>query len=135
MDTLELLKSFIAPGGRLLLTVPLEGHLLKLTSSEMDQDHHLFCWNPTTMRNLLEICGYTFKNVTVRSAAAEHRLESLALFSWVLFKLSVRVAGVLLRRREMTVIAAPRCGGLKLTPDNASYKYMFRDQHDEDLRK
>jgi hypothetical protein len=53
------------------LTVPVQGHLLKLTPLEKDIDHHLFCWTPTTMRNLLKVAGLKCEHFVVRTAAAE----------------------------------------------------------------
>ncbi len=55
--TLQLLKSLLAAGGRLILTVPVEGHLLYMRSAENDIDRHLYCWNPATIRNLLDVAG------------------------------------------------------------------------------
>jgi len=107
IKTLELLRNFLSPNGTLVLTVPLEGHLLKLKRSEVDCDHHLFCWNPTTMRNLLAASGYRMKELVIRRAACESRLRRLDLISWRLFRLGVWVCGLVLRRREMSVIAEP----------------------------
>jgi SAM-dependent methyltransferase len=105
ITTLELLRSFLAPGGRLILTVPVEGHLFALRPAERDIDHHLYCWNPTTARNLLEVAGYKVGNIEVRSAACEDRAQILSRFSWRAFKLAVWTAGILLRRYEMTCVA------------------------------
>lgn len=105
ITTLELLKSLLAPGGRLILTVPVEGHLLSLRPAERDIDHHLYCWNPTTARNLLEVAGFKLRNVVVRWAACEDRAEPFARMSWRVFKVAVWTAGIVLRRSEMTCIA------------------------------
>jgi SAM-dependent methyltransferase len=102
---LELFKSLLAPGGKLILTVPVEGHLTVLRPMESDIDHHLYCWNPTTIRNVLDAAGFRVKDVVVRSAAAEDRVEPLARISWRAFKLATQMAGVILRRYEMTSVA------------------------------
>jgi SAM-dependent methyltransferase len=105
VETLQLLQSLLAPKGRLILTVPIQGHLLKLTPLQNDIDHHLFCWTPTTMRNLLLLAGLICKHIVVRTAAAEDRVEPLAHVSWRLFKVGVWIAGRITRRREMTCVA------------------------------
>ncbi len=105
--TLELLRSFLAPGGRLILTVPVEGHLRSLRPAEEDIDRHLYCWNPTTIRNLLDVAGFRLRNITVRWAACENRAEPFTRVSWRVFKAAVWTAGTILRRCEMTCIAEP----------------------------
>ena len=108
LETLAVLKSLLAPQGKLLLTVPLEGHLMKLVPRDRDIDRHLFCWSPTTMRNLLAVAAFTPRSIVVRTAACEDTVEPLARISWTLFKLGVWSAGTILRRREMMCVAEPR---------------------------
>lgn len=105
LDTLELLKSLLTPRGKLILTVPVQGHLLKLTPLEKENDHHIFCWNPDTMRNLLLVAGFDPKYVVVRTAARENLLAPMARISWWVFRMGAWTAGVVLRRREMTVVS------------------------------
>lgn len=105
LDTLRLLKSLLAPRGKLILTVPLEGHLLDLKEMSQDIDHHLYCWNPTTMRNLMYVSGFQLEKLVVRSAAYEDRLEPVSRLSWGIFRLGVWLAGAYVRRREMMCVA------------------------------
>jgi len=92
LDTLQLLRSLLTPNGKLILTVPVQGHLLKLTPIDQETDHHLYCWSPTTMRNLLHAAGFETQQIVLRSAAAEDRIEPLARLSWQLFKTGVWAA-------------------------------------------
>jgi SAM-dependent methyltransferase len=105
LATLEFLKSLLRPGGRLIVTVPVEGHILALRPIERDTDHHLYCWSPTTFRNLLEAAGLRCESAVVRSAACEDRAEPFARISWKAFKFVTWAAGIVLRRREMTCVA------------------------------
>jgi SAM-dependent methyltransferase len=107
LQTLQLLKSLLVSDGKLVLTVPVQGHLLRLTPLDHEIDHHLYCWTPTTMRNLLLAAGFRPKEVVVRSAALEDRVEPLARVSWQLFKFGTWAAGVMLRRKEMNTLAEP----------------------------
>ncbi len=104
-DTLCLLGELLRPNGRLILTVPLEGHRRALIPHDRDPDHHLYCWNPTTLRNLIAVAGFRVTEMSCRIAAREDVFAPIAGYSWPLFEFAVRAAGMLLRRGEITCVA------------------------------
>lgn len=108
LEVLRLLYELMSQSGKLILTVPREGHQRKLVTKERDPDHHLFCWNPTTLRNLVEEAGFSVVEIRFRTAAREDIFAPMARYSWRLFAFAVWNAGVLLRRGEMTCIAAAK---------------------------
>lgn len=108
LDTLRLLRDLLKPNGRLILTVPLEGHKRGLIPRDRDPDHHLYCWTPTTLRNLIAAAGFSVAEVRRRSGAREDVFAPIAGLSWPLFELAVRAAGLLLGRGELTLLAGPQ---------------------------
>lgn len=119
LATLSLLRGLLVPGGRLILTVPLEGHQRVLIDKSRDPDHHLYCWNPTTLRNLVECTDFGVHSITRRTAAREDLFAPLA-WSPALFRLAVWCAGTALRRGELTCLAVaadPSPGGVYI-PSN-----------------
>ena len=107
LDTLRLLHELLKSNGRLILTVPLEGNKRALIPDDRDPDHHLYCWNPTTLRNLLSAAGFNAAEMCRRSAAREDVFAPIARHSWPLFQFAVLAAGMLLRRGELTFVAVP----------------------------
>jgi SAM-dependent methyltransferase len=108
LDTLRLLGELLRPNGRLILTVPLEGHRRTLIPHDRDPDHHLYCWNPTTLRNLVEEADFSVVEICCRIAAREDIFAPMMRYSWPLFELAAWSAGMILRRGEMTCIAVAR---------------------------
>ena len=108
LDTLRLLHDLLKPNGRLILTVPLEGNRRALIPDDRDPDHHLYCWNPTTLRNLVGVAGFSAAEVSRRIAAREDVFARIAGHSWPVFQFAVRAAGMLLRRGELTIVAVPQ---------------------------
>jgi len=107
VSTLTLLRDLLAPGGRLLLTIPLESGAQRLQPLALDMDHHLYCWNPTTMRNLLAHSGLALRRSSIRTAAREDLAQPLARFSWTAFTALTWIFGRLLQRRELTCVCEP----------------------------
>lgn len=68
----------LAPGGLLVLCVPVENPRAMPVANDLD--HHLFGWNPRNMRNLLEHCGWRHIQVGLEHYGARRRL--LPLFRW-----------------------------------------------------
>jgi len=108
LEVLRLLHELVSQSGKLILTVPREGHQRRLVAKERDPDHHLYCWNPTTLRNLIEEAGFSVVEIRFRTAAREDIFAPMARYSWRLFELAVWNAGVILRRGEMTCIAVAK---------------------------
>jgi SAM-dependent methyltransferase len=98
------MRELLAQRGRLLLTIPLEASDRRLREVPLDLDHHLYCWNPTTMRNLLAHSGLSLRTWMVRTAARENLLQPLARFSWRAFATATWILGSLLQRRELTCV-------------------------------
>ena len=106
LDTLQRLRELLSPQGKLILTVPLEGQARRVKPKNQDPDHHLYCWNPTTLRNLVECAGFATRDIQVRIAARQDIFAPVAHYSWTAFTLLVWGAGMILRRGEVTIVAA-----------------------------
>jgi hypothetical protein len=105
--TLCVLRELLANEGRLILTVPLEGHTRALIDKEQ---------GPRSSPLLLEVHdaaesgrdrGIRIVNLSIRWAAREDVFAPIAAYSWQLFETAVWAAGVALRRAEITCVAVP----------------------------
>lgn len=106
--TLHQLKSFIAPGGSLLLILPVEKtdrYVRRLPSPDIN--NHLFAWGPQHIVNLLrvaELSPVRHRFYWYSMQAKLHRLSSLT----PAYSALVSLAGFLRRQRELAVWAVPR---------------------------
>jgi hypothetical protein len=54
--TLKAIIPHISSGGELVIVLPVESGTAPVRSSDID--HHLYCWNPQTISNLVKMVGY-----------------------------------------------------------------------------
>jgi ubiquinone/menaquinone biosynthesis C-methylase UbiE len=106
LATLVELRQRITNGGRLVLVVPCEdSHEAPV---EQELDHHLYCWNPRTLTNLLQRAGYRAQRVGHESFGAKRKLMPLyRLMRGTTYAQAVRMVGRLFRFRELVVEARP----------------------------
>ena len=52
------MRRLLKPDGRLLLWVPFEDEWRHRRFERGEQNHHLYSWNPQTLGNLVEACGF-----------------------------------------------------------------------------
>lgn len=56
--TLETLRGWLAPGGRMLIFVPWERERSHRRFRPNDSNHHLYTWSPQSLGNLVQDCGF-----------------------------------------------------------------------------
>lgn len=57
------MRRLLKPAGRLLLWVPFEDEPRHRRFTHGEKNHHLYSWNPQTLGNLLEQCGFRARDV------------------------------------------------------------------------
>ena len=71
------LSALLKPNGDLLLIVPLEAPVRKV--SQDDRNHHLFSWNVQTLTGLLLACRYSVRSCEVRRYGFDRFAAELAI--------------------------------------------------------
>jgi SAM-dependent methyltransferase len=99
----ELLRA-LNSGGRLILVLPCEN--MKDFPSQSDLDHHLYCWNPRTIGNLLVKAGFKVVRIHFEYFGARRRLLPLyRLMGGRAYAQSVRLVGRIFRFKELVIEA------------------------------
>lgn len=103
---LEQLRGRLTNSGRLILVLPCErGTAMPVVH---DLDHHLYCWNPRTISNLLSASGFSVTDIRFEYYGARRRLLPVCRFCGGLtYAKSVRLVGRIFRFRELVVEAVP----------------------------
>lgn len=106
LSTLHALRERILAGGRLVVVVPCEN--VNLAATEDDLDHHLYCWNPRTLTNLLKRAGYQILRVRHETFGAKRKM--MLIYHWMggkAYAHAVRIVGRMFHFRELVVEARP----------------------------
>ena len=56
--TLDALRQWLTPAGRLVVYVPWERERSHARFRQGEPNHHLYTWSPQSLGNLVEDCGY-----------------------------------------------------------------------------
>jgi SAM-dependent methyltransferase len=102
-DMLETMRSKLKPGRDLILVIPHERH--GRAALTMDFNQHLYCWNFTTINNLLISCGYKIKSNRYHRGAAYNKLLFLYKINFTLYKIATNIASYLFGIKEIEVVA------------------------------
>ena len=102
-EMLETIKAKLKTGRYLILVIPHERH--GRASLTMDFNQHLYCWNFTTINNLLITCGYTIKSNRYHRGAAYNRLLFLYKINYTLYKIATVIAAYAFGIKEIEVVA------------------------------
>lgn len=99
----ELLRTLNA-GGRLILVLPCEN--MKDFPSATDLDHHLYCWSPRTIGNLLKKAGFKVVRIHFEYFGAKRKLLPLyRIMGGRAYAHAVRFVGRVFRCKELVVEA------------------------------
>ncbi|HEU4684708.1 MAG TPA: class I SAM-dependent methyltransferase [Nitrospira sp.] len=102
--TLRRILDLLKPGGELIVAVPCEN--MRLFPSEEDLDHHLYCWSPRTLGNLIQRAGYRVGRIYFEYYAGKRRLLPLYRFlGGNVYAGAVRAAGRLFNCKELVIRA------------------------------
>lgn len=105
LSILQELRQRLTGEGKLILVVPCEH--MDLSPSRDDLDHHLFCWNPRTLSNLLVRAGYVIEGIRNEYFGAKRKLLPVfRAFGGRYYARSVQAVGRFLRCKELVVEAS-----------------------------
>ena len=100
--TLKQIHHALKPDGRLILVVPCE-NMMALPNEE-DLDHHMYCWSPRTLGNLVERAGYRVARTYFEYFGAKQRLLPLYRFmGGNAYARAVRLVGRIFRFKELVI--------------------------------
>ncbi|NND01344.1 MAG: class I SAM-dependent methyltransferase [Acidimicrobiia bacterium] len=106
-QVLDYLSATLAPGGRLLLILPVESrprHMRRLPEKDVNQ--HLFNWKLNHIANLLRVCGMEVESFTYQWYSMQRILRFMPdRFGVRAYHSAVALAGRLRRQSEMVVWA------------------------------
>ena len=104
LATLRELLQALKPTGKLILVLPCEN--MKDLPSETDIDHHLYCWSPRTVGNLMEKAGYKVDRIHFEYFGAKRKLLPLyRLIDGQAYAHAVRLVGRIFSFKELVVEA------------------------------
>ena len=105
LNTLRTLLEALKANGKLILVVPYES--MNDFPVSNDLDHHLYCWNPRTIGNLVSKAGYKIDRIYFEHFGAKRKLLPLyRLMGGKYYAKAVRIAGKLFWFKEIVVEAS-----------------------------
>jgi SAM-dependent methyltransferase len=72
------IRRLLKKSGKLLLTVPSENRREGRTYNPAEPNHHLFCWNPQTLGNLVTDCGFEVRGTQIQRYGYDRFAAKLA---------------------------------------------------------
>jgi len=94
--------------GKLILVLPLDK--LSQKPKKNDIDHHLFCWNPRTIINLLTISGFEKSNYRYEAFNARKKLLPLhKVFGPSFYIKLIRIVGKITNAKELIIESKKKC--------------------------
>jgi len=106
-NALRDLKSRLKPGGTLIVVVPYER--LDAPPEPGDLNHHLYCWNPQTLANLLTLCGFCVERWRYEYYGAKRKLLPVyRMVGGTAYARCVRAVGRIFRFRELVFEVSAR---------------------------
>jgi SAM-dependent methyltransferase len=100
--TLLSLQEKLKEDGRLILVLPLDK--LSQKPKKNDIDHHLFCWNPRTIINLLKASGFKENNYRYEAFNARKKLLPLyKVFGPNIYIKLIRIIGKATNAKELII--------------------------------
>ena len=76
----------------------------RLRRQRLDQDHHLYTWNPTTLRNLLAAGGFRMQSFRAVTSPRQDPVAPVADISGLAFRVATWVLGVALSRKAAVAV-------------------------------
>jgi SAM-dependent methyltransferase len=106
LETLRALRGLLSAIGRLIVVLPCER--CDSMPREVELDHHLYCWNPRTLANLLARASYEVEAVRFEYYGARRKmLPVYESFGGRAYATCLRCVGRALRLRELVVVSRP----------------------------
>ncbi len=108
LETLQLIRELLEPGGRFILVVPMELGRNFMRYDPQDIHRHIYAWNPKTLGNLLDEAGFTPNSVELGPSGYEQRLAPLAKMGFGAYRFGLAAVRLVLPYKEIVAIAEPR---------------------------
>lgn len=106
-EMLSSLKKWLNSDGIVMIIVPIESGHKKYNKADLD--HHLFCWNPQTLHNLLEECGFKVNRLFVNSFDGRRIFAGIKKrFGSRMYFFLMELLGTLLGKSEIVIEASCR---------------------------
>jgi SAM-dependent methyltransferase len=105
LETLQVIRGLLAPGGRLILVVPFERGRRFRRYAAGDIDRHLYSWHPLALGNLLDEAGMAVSSISLGPTGAEQRLAPLARAGFATYRLGMWVLRLLVPMKEIIALA------------------------------
>ncbi len=105
VSVLRDLRARLTPEGRLIAVVPCE--VPDASPEPNDFNHHLYCWNPQTLANLLSVCGFRIERWRYEYYGAKRKLMPVyRALGGASYARLVRFVGWVFRFRELVFDAS-----------------------------
>jgi len=110
-ETLEKMREHLAPGGQLLLLVPMDDYHNKTQRKFVpgDSNQHLYAWTPLVLGNLLTAAGYEVVSLDVVTHAWPLHSGRIAKWLWEhypqLFHIAAWLTAFIYNRRQIFAVA------------------------------
>jgi SAM-dependent methyltransferase len=105
LHELRELRRILVPGGRLILSLPIDDWRAQRRLEEPDPNHHLYTWTPLLLRNLLDEAGFRVMDVRVITHAWPPFTATFARLPDGLFDVLATAWSVVRMRRQLFAIA------------------------------
>src|SRR5215813_1302061 len=105
VGTLETIKRFLKPGGRMILCVPFETARYYRRYIPNDPNRHIFAWNPLTLGNLATVVGFEVESSSIGPFSYEQRLAFLARAGFVIYRLGLWALRTIRPDNEVFLVA------------------------------
>lgn len=105
LETLQVIRGLLAPGGRLILVVPFERGRRFRRYAAGDIDRHLYSWHPLALGNLLDEAGMAVDSIRLGPTGAEQRLAPLAKAGFATYRLGLWALRLLVPMKEIIALA------------------------------
>lgn len=105
LETLNIIKSKLKKGGKLIIVTPLD-KVKKVNSKDVNQ--HLWTWTPQLMNNLLVKSGFQPVENKIISSYAYKKLLPFRKLGIITYDYITRFAGIIFRDKELKFVAVKR---------------------------